>query len=313
MKSFVIWFLLIFLIYPSILLSQDEEKAKNAAKFLEAGIALQNVNNHEEALKNFENALSIMEHPKIKYFKALSLFELKRFKEARTVFEEISKNKKVEKYQKEIETKLQIISEAMKPVPLIIRTTDGQPAKISIDGKLVGYAPYETKSEPGEYVIIVEREGFQPIKKKVKLSAPGPQIEEFTLNLVEVKTAPIKPRPVKTELAISKKIEKPSTTLAWLTLGSGIALFATGGGFMIKHFVDKSNLRGETAEHEADTMSPINAIIGGILMGVGVAAAVTSIFLFPGEEEVREDTSFILIPEVKITHSYKGLSFSYIW
>ena len=80
---------------------------------------------------------------------------------------------------------------------------------------------------------------------------------------------------------------EPSALPAWLTLGAGLATTATGLGLAI----DARILEGEASGSAAKQCQSCTEqeIAGWVLAGVGAAASVTSIFLFPSDREGASD------------------------
>lgn len=153
-------------------------------------------------------------------------------------------------------------------------TPDG--VAVAVDGAVVGHTPL---SEPlqlpaGEHTLALSKEGYVFDERTLRVE-PGQRV------VLDVMT-PSAPADLSLRAASDDRIHP---AWFWSTLGSGAALALTGTGFLIKHGVDVSRARGETATHEADWIDDRNVIIGSVTLGVGVALGVTSIFLWPGEDE----------------------------
>lgn len=86
------------------------------------------------------------------------------------------------------------------------------------------------------------------------------------------------------ELTVTCELEAAptggSSALAWTTLSAGVVAAGLGTYFLISYFDDV-----DFAESTNQRLESNKQIFGPVLIGVGVAAGVTSIFLFPSEPE----------------------------
>jgi len=155
---------------------------------------------------------------------------------------------------------------------------DEADATVRVDGSLAGRTPLAVPVAvtPGTHTLRVEKPGFLPVERIVQVSAGETHVIE--LGPLLAAAAP----------------DAGSTTWAWVTLGSGIVLTASGAGFLIKDAVDRASLRGETDTHEADRIRPTNTIIGSVSAGLGVGLVITSFFLWPDEPE--DGSGFVVSP-----------------
>lgn len=93
------------------------------------------------------------------------------------------------------------------------------------------------------------------------------------------------PREPTTRKAVSR-----DTTWNWVGIGASVALIGAGVGFLAKYGKDRADARGAeyypdgTLAREADTVRPINAVVGGVCAGLGVAGLVTSLLLWPDHD-----------------------------
>jgi tetratricopeptide (TPR) repeat protein len=90
--------------------SGDKDKIQSAFSLTKAGIELQKINRPNDALKLFDEALKLAGHPKIKYFKALSLISINKSSEAYDLLTEIKDKIQVRKYKKDILAKIEMLS-----------------------------------------------------------------------------------------------------------------------------------------------------------------------------------------------------------
>lgn len=89
---------------------------------------------------------------------------------------------------------------------------------------------------------------------------------------------------------------RPSTAWNWVGIGASLALLGVGTGFLGQYGKDRSDARGaeyfpaeqctptalnSCIRREADTVTPTNAIVGGVCAGAGVAVLITSVALWP--------------------------------
>lgn len=142
-------------------------------------------------------------------------------------------------------------------------------ARVFVDGALAGRTPLPlpVTVSAGAHTLRLEKDGFLSLERIV-------QVGDGETHVLEVELVAGHP---------GDASARGGTTWAWVTLGTGVALTVTGGGFLIRDAIDRSTAHGETATHEADRVRPTNAIIGGVSAGVGVALVVTSFFLWPDD------------------------------
>ncbi len=73
----------------------------------------------------------------------------------------------------------------------------------------------------------------------------------------------------------------------WVGVGASVVLIGTGAGFLGQYGRDRADARGAeyypdgSIKREADRVPPTNAVVGGVCAGLGAAALVTSLVLWP--------------------------------
>ncbi|NUN16028.1 MAG: tetratricopeptide repeat protein [Myxococcales bacterium] len=91
---------------------------------------------------------------------------------------------------------------------------------------------------------------------------------------------------------------------AWVVLGSGVATLAVGTGLGVDAIVKQEDADSSSRKHcEGCTTQQI---VGWTLAGVGVAAVVTSIFLFPDDQE---SLAWLPVPLLQPTQPYS----TWVW
>jgi predicted metal-dependent hydrolase len=329
--------------------AQDANTRFRVKTLTEEGRELQAGGAHVDAVKKFDEALSLLSHPFVKYCKAVSLEAMGRLDEARDLLREVTGHEFVGDVQADISARLARLDERLKPVPLRVATRGATGARVFVDGKFVGTTPVNVLATPGKRRLSVRMDGYRTLRDEVVVAPPGPVAREFTLvkaryGMLSVEcdapgadvfldddwigTAPLKgPQKVEdgrhvlrvvrmgfadqsvdvdvtagetTSIAASlKALVAPSPpgegypVASKVVLAGGVASFATGLGFLVKYLLDRGRASsggevdrgGLTVAVRGDDLSHTNAIVGGVLLGTGVALGVATYFLWPTKEE----------------------------
>lgn len=257
-----------------------EEKA--AAKKVVAGKELQDNGHHEEAIILFEEAWALSSHPKILFYKARSEHALKRYEKARETYllvQEKSGDLEPDKLA-EVERNLEAIRRLLDKTLLRFVTPGVTGAMVTVDGTPVGPTPVNKPFRRGTYQVHAALEGYTAAEKLVVVKGEP----EITVTL------PMK-RFLMPEEIRWKERQRNLSIAAWTTLGTGIAAFGTGVGFL-GNYLDKTNRNLGPNQHVEDGVTDL--AVGGTLTVVGAALSVTSAVLFAkAKKRYRAPTAYI--------------------
>lgn len=117
-KNFsILFFYAVFVFFANNSFAKCElgtKEREESAKLLGEGIELQKAEKHLEAIEIFNRAYSICPHPKIIYYRAISLISIKKYEGALKDLISIRDNNEVLKYVDKIENKIKEIEEILK-------------------------------------------------------------------------------------------------------------------------------------------------------------------------------------------------------
>jgi tetratricopeptide (TPR) repeat protein len=299
--------------------AQDKDAIKQALKFTDEGVAAQKSGNHELAINHFDKALSLVDHPKVQYMKAVSLQELKRNEDALEIFERIKKKKEVGKYKKEIYERIATLKNRI----AIEKEKAAEQEKAAQEQTL----KEKQKAEEAEKQKAIQE---QTLKEKLKAARKKAEEEEQVKKeaarlKAEIESAQSLHAP-SAEPAVSETMESPTNwngIFKWMCLGLGVGAGATGGVFtyiseskltdLNKKLGEKDgsgNIIGITktgAESEKSTISTYRTtsyIFYGVA-GASVAASVLLFILDSGTEHGDYAGSFL--------PSFGGNSMVFVW
>lgn len=138
---------------------------------------------------------------------------------------------------------------------------------VAVDGAPRGTSPLTGPLElpPGPHVVRLEKPGFVPIQRTVRL-APG-----------DVQTLAL-------EAPVLVPEDGRSSVWAWTTLGAGVALVGVGAGFLIDYGVKNARAQDPAPGFAPGTVTSESAIVGGVAAGAGLGLVVASFFLWPDDD-----------------------------
>jgi hypothetical protein len=148
--------------------------------------------------------------------------------------------------------------------PTIQIVTDPQGARLTIDGKDIGVAPYRGSLAPGPHRIVASREGYEAVEMDIDVAADQADVQSFEVKLTVRETAP--PPPPRS---------RPFRTLKWAGAGATVAALAWGSVWIA---VDGKGTCGgplETCPEVYDTRMP-----GLVIAGAGVALGAVTTWMF---------------------------------
>lgn len=290
-KFFFILLIFSFFIGNSSFSQEDcnREEERASVEVTKVGIKSQKEGNHIAAIKFFDEALKICPHPKVQYFKALSLKALWDLKNAKDILEKIVYDSRVKKYQKEIKVSLKEIEVLLQPIYVVVSSGEIKGCRVYIDGVFKGLTPLTELVDRGPHVIKIERDKFLSIVKNVEVLYENPLHIDVSFNRLDGETYQLTNRENITELIgglpislIEKKEKKWSTTRKAFFWG-GLCVFAGGIPFLTRHLIDYKNFEEATPYKKRDKLPNTNLYIGVAGMSTGLALILAS-FLFGYEE-----------------------------
>lgn len=163
-----------------------------------------------------------------------------------------------------------------------VKRPDAAAATLHIDGAPVATSLFgaEIPLDPGAHAVEVRADGYIPYRKKVTLVDGAPTPIDLAPTLVKIAEEP-KPHP-------TLPVAGPDYTAAWIMGSIGVAAL-TGAG--VAYVVRSSALREVDASCDAnrencdpgtrsiDERGRTATVVGNVLLGVGVAAAATTLVL----------------------------------
>ena len=284
----------------------DVKRAKLAIEKVQAAVALQKQSRHLEAIGLFDAAWALSPHPKVLFFKTRSLMALERFEEALSDYRLIQKNAHDLEPEKlrEVQKNVGICEEALRKTAVLIRTPGVDGAEVQVDGKPAGSSPVKVDLRKGSYRVRVSKAGFVATERALTVAGQTSLIVDVPLAAITLakKEAPKEEAPKKDTSPLSASARR---TWAWVTLGTGLATFGSGLGFLGNYTQKAMTDLEPDEEMQGQT---VDLALGGVLAGVGVGLLTTSIVLFwrDGGEKEGLKTTFAPLPEGGFTVGLSG-------
>jgi hypothetical protein len=147
--------------------------------------------------------------------------------------------------------------------PLVQIVTDPQGARLTIDGKDIGVAPYRGSLTPGAHRIVASREGYEAVEMDIDVAAGSADVQGFEVKLTAGDTLPPPPP------------SRPFRTIKWAGAGATVAALAWGSVWIA---VDGKGTCGgpiETCPEVYATRTP-----GLVIVGAGVALGAVTTWMF---------------------------------
>ena len=259
---------------------ETEPEAK-AIALVQRAIPLQTEERHEEALVLLDQAATISSHPKVLFLRARSLFALRRYEEARSLYRTLPiKTAELEAdLIEEVRRNLKVCEELLLETVVHFVTPQADGAAITVDGLAVGVAPVSKGLRRGTYQVKASREGYTDAEKVVTVRSE----KQLTVMLVLEK---FPDKPIEVPRVIVEEKGKVRRTWAWITLGSGAAALV-GGGLFLGDYVDKTTRDLRPDQHVEGEELDLGLGISLAVAGVGLAAVSAFLFAEPTVGEVR--------------------------
>jgi tetratricopeptide (TPR) repeat protein len=286
--------------------SYAESPIEEASRLFEEGSRLLEEKRPEQALERFEAAIRLVRSYKIDYNIALALFALGRFPEAGDHYEAFLR-------EGATEAPVGMVSSARARLEKIrarvgrVRVVNLEPGqRVSIDGRPVGryFAEAGAHLSPGSHTLVYAREGAPAAEIGFEVGAGEARELELVL---PPRAVPARPAtslvPVgTTDEAASRR--RTRTVAGYSLLGTGAALTAVGAvllGVAAWNANDIQTRDSALSYQESQEQSPKNneelmnanrmAWAGGVVGGVGVAAAAVGIWVLLTRPPARDASS----------------------
>lgn len=207
---------------PRAAWAQSEEELKQARELFQEAYKDEQEGRFAEALEKFRRVGQVKESASVRYRIAAVLEAMKRYREARDAYRALAAMKESlpEKDQPIAESAAVRAVEIDKKTPKLVVEIAGQSppsdARVTVDGVPVPTGrPID--QDPGEHVVQATATGMKPFESRVTL--PDERREVPATVAFESESAGGEPPP---------QAERPSRTLAYVALGGGGVLLATG-------------------------------------------------------------------------------------
>lgn len=266
------------------------EPETQAIALVQRAIPLQLEERHDEALVLLDRAATLSSHPKVLFLRARSLFALRRYEEARSLYRTLPiKTAELEAdLIEEVRRNLKVCDELLveTTVHFVTPQTDG--AAITVDGLAVGTSPVSKGLRRGTYQVKASREGYAEARKVVTIR--GDQQVTVVLAMEKLVDMPIEPPPASVEEnGISRR------TWAWVALGSGAAALV-GGGLFLRDYADKTTRDLQPNQHVEGEEIDLGMGISLAVAGAGLAAASAFLFAEPSDGAMGPTATVVPLP-----------------
>lgn len=290
---------LLLLAEPSVALARSPKQRAQA--LFAQGNRLRKAGNHEGALQRFRAAYKLFPSFKIDLNIAFALYDLKRNPEAAVSFSRFLREGARRSPRRIVRLARSRLVELRRKVASIRLRCSRDGAAVLVDGRRRGTTPLpaEVYLEPGRHRIELVLHGYQTLV--LNLDLPAGEHPEQTVELVREKQQrpderpDVEPDPAPAADPIVMERYQRKTTVAYITLGTGLALAATAGimiGLGISsgtaahdQYVQESRkLDGNSAViagHREDVENARSMVIAGdVLAGVAAVSLGFSIYQF---------------------------------
>lgn len=265
-----------------------------AKKYFQWAQSLYKQARYSEAIAKFEEAYRLKPHPTI-FFNIGRCYEqlndlpraLKNYRDYLRIAPEAKDRELVSDAIANLERRLKESG-----VQQLAVLTEPSSARVTVDEKYVGLTPLTMELKPGNHLIGLSKEGFEPVEKNVVLSPDKSMELNLTLKAKAVAVVePVKPPPpVLTPKAdIVKPVEPvavatPTRTYTWVATAVGGAGIAAGVTMGVLAGMASTKLRSSVHPmNEAQALFDQASSLGlgsNIAYAVGATGLVTAVVLF---------------------------------
>lgn len=301
----------------SLVLSQAPASAEDTAKARAAfqwAQKLYKEARYASAIEKFEEAYRLKPHPSILFNIGRCYEQLGEIPRALRSYRDYLKAMPDAKDKEQVTTAILNLERRLKDegVQQLIVYTDPAGAMVTIDDKNFGSSPAAVELRPGNHLVKITMEGFQPVTRNFVMSAEKSVELSFALKPVEKKPEPVaepkkeepkkeepkdvpkkeEPRkvsetkvaPKETLAATAAPAQKKGRIFTWVAGGVAVAGLATGIGLGVASSSATAEMKASV--HDAAEVQSLHdrangtAIGANVSYGVAGAAAIAAVILF---------------------------------
>jgi hypothetical protein len=148
--------------------------------------------------------------------------------------------------------------------PVVQIVTDPPAARLRIDGKDIGVAPYRGSLAPGPHRIVASRDGYEAVEMDIDVAAGKADVQSFEVTLTARATVPPPPPP-----------SRPFRAIKWAGAGASVGALAWGGVWIAVHGKGTCDGPIETCPEIYDTRTP-----GLVIAGAGLVLGAVTTWMF---------------------------------
>lgn len=285
--------------------AQSVEELQAARELFQDAYTDEQAGRYAEALDKFQRVATVKETPSIRYRIATVLAAMGRLRESRDIFRAVAASKaSLPPSEHEIaDSAAEKSAELDQRIPkLALRLEDGSPAdvRVTLDGAPI---PVSTTArpielDPGDHVVVATAPGSAQYEQTVTLADGGGEVEH-TIALTPEEPAPETPAP--------EAAPGAGSTLGWVAVGGGAALFVTGAALLIARegAISEMNAacpngtcpssRRSDVEGDRDR-AELFGPLGGAMALVGLAAAGAGTYLLVRSSRSTQAASISVAP-----------------
>ncbi|MBU1220740.1 PEGA domain-containing protein [Myxococcota bacterium] len=296
MRSIINTIFIIFLLTTSATQAKNLSAAKDHYEKAEKHYS---VGEFDKALENYKKSFDMSDKPELLFNIAQCHRQLKQYEKAIFFYKLFLSRLPSSGLKSEVEKHISDMQKAMTPGGKTARIsiiTDPPGADIFIDrfsGKPDGQSPSVIAVQPGPHLVVISKDGFVQVHKKLKVV--DQKIEVIEIKLVpQTKSGP-KPNPVK---------EKPSAFKNWkfITGASLTGLFTLGSIYTGMKALDyESKFNDSTDPDDRDSFKKKGermALYTDIMIGAAVVSAALTVlsFIMTGSGEEKSESRVSILP-----------------
>lgn len=283
--------------------SATDDDTAAAKKYFQWAQSLYKQARYSESIAKFEEAYRLKPHPTI-FFNIGRCYEqlndlpraLKNYRDYLRIAPDAKDRELVTDAIANLERRLK-----EQGVQQLAVLTDPAGARVTVDDKYVGLAPLTLELKPGNHLVALSKEGFEPIEKNVVLAADKSMEMNVSLKTksAEVSKPPPPPPPLVTSTTLTPKSEvvkpvepattAPKRTFTWVAAAVGGASLGAAVTMGVLSQSASTQLRASLhpmdqaqALHDQAQSLALGANIAYAVAATGLVTAVVLFFLEPG-------------------------------
>jgi len=293
------------------------QDVKEAEERFKKGLMLVDEGDCKNAVIEFEESYKLYPTAVVLYNMALCYDDLHKYAKAMKYYQQYVEEAQKDPAKKGVTAVQERIGKLEKYLGTLSVTCNVKDAAVSVDEEEIGTAPLENVYvETGDHTVTLEKEGFQPFSKKIKVVS-GKTIS-VDAQLLIVEKEPEGQVPV-----IGTETENPSRktlkpVIFWcmlgVTIGLGGGAAAVGGLNLVNHnkFKDLNYVEDDAKWRDLKDKGEIYNAVFLALIGATGAAAVATVALafftdFKKREKKTEEDEDLELPEETASLSFAPL------